>query len=336
MTRTATNLRTLWKEIQTRLDARLPTWRERIDGMGQLTAVERRLAGENWNDDEVFEALVMAVLSAHTDWSKIEQIQGDLGHLFRGFSLKWYAGLTDAQIGKRFPSWFRDRRAGSMALDVNLVGLAGAARILLDHGKSHGTAESYFTSLVHDCGADPILAALRLGTAGTYKLPTLGVPLAAEALKNLGFDVAKPDRHVMRAIGSFGLVDFKSRSKTQKEKNVRAAPNPTAKRQLSAMRAVRELAEATDKRVVFVDNAIWLLCAKSGLNLTNTELADIPDGSAFPDARPGDLNGLIESWMGDEDAEDQRETIEHLVRALDENRLSDRKLFPKELKGKSW
>ena len=44
--------------------------------------------------------------------------------------------------------------------------------------------------------------------------------------------------------------------------------------------------------------------------------------------------------MDAESAEEQRETIEYLVRALDEDRLSDRsfrrKLFPEELKGESW
>ncbi len=39
---------------------------------------------------------------------------------------------------------------------------------------------------------------------------------------------------------------------------------------------------------------------------------------------------LLESWLtGDEeDAREQRETFEYLKRALDEDRLSDRKLFP--------
>ena len=40
--------------------------------------------------------------------------------------------------------------------------------------------------------------------------------------------------------------------------------------------------------------------------------------------------------MNDESAEEQRETLEYLLHALDEDRLSDRKLFPKELKGKTW
>ena len=45
---------------------------------------------------------------------------------------------------------------------------------------------------------------------------------------------------------------------------------------------------------------------------------------------------LLQSWIDGEDAEDQRETGEYLVRVLDEDRLSYRKLFPPELKGKTW
>ena len=45
---------------------------------------------------------------------------------------------------------------------------------------------------------------------------------------------------------------------------------------------------------------------------------------------------MIQSWMEEDDAGEQRETIEHLIHALDEDRLSNRKLFPEELKGKSW
>jgi hypothetical protein len=45
---------------------------------------------------------------------------------------------------------------------------------------------------------------------------------------------------------------------------------------------------------------------------------------------------LLQSWIDGKDAEDQRETGEYLVRVLDEDRLSDRKLFPPELKGKTW
>ncbi len=45
---------------------------------------------------------------------------------------------------------------------------------------------------------------------------------------------------------------------------------------------------------------------------------------------------LIQSWIDEDSAEEQTETGDFLIQALDEDRLSDRKLFPPELKGISW
>ncbi len=45
---------------------------------------------------------------------------------------------------------------------------------------------------------------------------------------------------------------------------------------------------------------------------------------------------ILRSWMEDEDPEEQKETFEYLVRVVDEDRPSERKLFPPELKGISW
>jgi hypothetical protein len=45
---------------------------------------------------------------------------------------------------------------------------------------------------------------------------------------------------------------------------------------------------------------------------------------------------LLDSWLDEGEAEDQRETGEYLIRTLEEDRLSDRQLFPPETKGQSW
>ncbi len=55
-----------------------------------------------------------------------------------------------------------------------------------------------------------------------------------------------------------------------------------------------------------------------------------------PVDRRAELVALLESWIGEGDAEEQRQTGDYLVHALDEDRLSDRKLFPPELKGVTW
>jgi plasmid stability protein len=45
---------------------------------------------------------------------------------------------------------------------------------------------------------------------------------------------------------------------------------------------------------------------------------------------------LLQSWLNSEDEEEQQETGQYLVQVLDDDRLSERKLFPAELKGITW
>jgi hypothetical protein len=57
---------------------------------------------------------------------------------------------------------------------------------------------------------------------------------------------------------------------------------------------------------------------------------------APPSHRGAELAALLQSWIDAGDENEQRETGEYLIRVLDEDRLSDRPLFPQELKGVSW
>ncbi len=45
---------------------------------------------------------------------------------------------------------------------------------------------------------------------------------------------------------------------------------------------------------------------------------------------------VLQSWIDDDDVEDQQETGQYLIQVLDENSFSDRKLFPLEMKGITW
>ena len=47
------------------------------------------------------------------------------------------------------------------------------------------------------------------------------------------------------------------------------------------------------------------------------------------------LGELLQSWI-EEDREEQKDTFEYLVGSLDEDRPSQRKLFPAAMKGISW
>ena len=55
-----------------------------------------------------------------------------------------------------------------------------------------------------------------------------------------------------------------------------------------------------------------------------------------PNDHHTELVALLQSWIEEGDAEEQQETGEYLIRALDEDRLADRPLFPPHLKGVTW
>ncbi|MBP7964520.1 MAG: hypothetical protein KBG20_20615 [Caldilineaceae bacterium] len=45
---------------------------------------------------------------------------------------------------------------------------------------------------------------------------------------------------------------------------------------------------------------------------------------------------LLQSWIDESDPEEQIETGNYLIQALDADRLSDRQLFPPEMEGITW
>ena len=52
--------------------------------------------------------------------------------------------------------------------------------------------------------------------------------------------------------------------------------------------------------------------------------------------RADELVAVLQSWMDEDDAGEQRATGDYLVHALDEDRLSERPFFPAEQKGATW
>ncbi|MEM7116416.1 MAG: type II toxin-antitoxin system prevent-host-death family antitoxin [Chloroflexota bacterium] len=57
---------------------------------------------------------------------------------------------------------------------------------------------------------------------------------------------------------------------------------------------------------------------------------------AYPTAEQKRAAALLQSWIDEGDAVEQAATGEALQAGLDENRLSDRQLFPPDQEGKSW
>src|SRR5438552_17946552 len=68
----------------------------------------------------------------------------------------------------------------------------------------------------------------------------------------------------------------------------------------------------------------------------DTYTLQLLEKSLPPNNRRAELATLLQSWIDDPNPQDQQETGEHLIRALDDDRLADRQLFPPERKHVTW
>lgn len=196
----------MWQRVQDKLNADLSDWRQRASSLGQTQQNRRRDVEHQFSDDEVFEGLLLALLSNSTNWAVVERAIPALSRQFDNFSLGSYARRSDAQIEETY-QWFMASRTASVVLRGGLRRLRDATIILERRSCEAGGLHNYLENLLDEHGGDPIELAVALGGAGhggAHKLPGFGIALAAEFLKNVGYDVAKPDRHTNRALGSFG------------------------------------------------------------------------------------------------------------------------------------
>lgn len=261
----------LWDRITRRLTTFQPTWRARIAEFGQADAVERRLNGGRWSDNEVFEGIVLGLLSNSVDWAKIQAVRPKLSGLFLGFSPAEYRKLDDTSVG-RLVTWFSDHNATLPYNGKSLDRLRQAAAQLCAYSRKHGSLEQFLDNLFRANGADAKRLAVALGGVGSaHKLAGLGIPLVAESLKNIGYDLAKPDRHINRAAVCLGMIEFPR----WRDRLARNTPMLSQAELLSVMEAMEAFSREVGQLVTFVDNAVWLLCAKSGMWMSNSGLIEL-------------------------------------------------------------
>ncbi len=76
--------------------------------------------------------------------------------------------------------------------------------------------------------------------------------------------------------------------------------------------------------------------AKRGLDVEQFAVSVL--GEYLPTDQKIEAVALLQSWIDADDTEaaEQKDTGDFLIQALDADRLSDRKLFPPELKGVTW
>lgn len=116
---------------------------------------------------------------------------------------------------------------------------------LLSIQEKYGSVDNFYQSLADK--NDNLKTLVReLATAGKpYKFAQLGEALTAEYLKNVGYDIGKPDRHIRRILGCEYLGCSKHKDVPSDE----------------AIDIIADIAKSLNKSAAEVDYILWAYCA---------------------------------------------------------------------------
>lgn len=264
--------RDIWERLIHLLDHRKPNWRERVREISVDHIRAEREEGKVFNDAEVFEALALSLLSSNVDWDRVQAAKGKLTTILCGYDPVMFSKLRPEEIDLCHIG-LREIGVGSQNLRRMLHYLAETVANLIELATPHGSIDGYLRSLFASADHNPERLAFALGTSGKAKLKGFGIPLAAEALRNLGYDLAKPDRHILRAFGAWGFVEF-----SRWDRSGNRAPNANAAKYLETMEAVRSFTRRAGlPSISLTDTTIWYACARTpgGGQLSNEDLVKI-------------------------------------------------------------
>lgn len=263
----------VWRCVIARLDQWEPDWRARAGLSSPRPPLRSVGPGPPISNREAFEAFAVALLSGNTRWERIERVRNELRVPFLDFEPALFAALSEADIDGETLPWFRERRAGAAGLRGGLLRLRQTAAIFAGGGR-HGSAEELIKAGVSEAQGSLERLAVLFGSHSDWKLPGFGIALAAEGLRILGFDLCKPDRHILRALGSWDFVKFARWD----EKGPFTAPQARPAELLASMLTVRSIAKANHVPVTYANSVIWLAGAVSGARLTNAQLRECRPG----------------------------------------------------------
>lgn len=151
-------------------------------------------------------AMVYSMLSSSVPWSKISKcVDSDskrlteVDEIFFGYCptllKKSCPGVLASALKNKGYSGWRRREQMCALVKTNLPKLCNFKKW------GNGRIDCYYRQLEKETGGIKGLVHSLADTNSPNKLKQMGIPLVTEYLRNVGYDIAKPDRHIRRILG---------------------------------------------------------------------------------------------------------------------------------------
>lgn len=210
--------------------------------------IDRRNAGEKFNIQDHIRAMVYSMISSGAPWKRVEEsldpVAGQITNLdnaFQNYDVDFLQNQSSIQLVKLVA----DCQYKSIYTKAQMESLKANISKFLKWETTYGSIDAYYQTIIEKEGLLALPKALSAyGSAD--KLTQLGPALAAEYLRNVGYDMPKPDRHITRILGStcLGLSEKKNAGIEE------------------TFAIVSGMAKQLGKPVAEVDYILWSYCAK--------------------------------------------------------------------------
>lgn len=211
--------------------------------------IDKREQGEYFTISDHIRGMVYAMLSSGISWERVENdIDEDTGRIL---SIDKIFHNYDVDIllscsAKTLKEEIKVQRLAGINTNNQLKGLIpDNIRKLKLWEDNFGSIDSYYKCFIEKDPSYRILVETLSQSDSENKMKQMSEALTAEYLRNVGYDLAKPDRHVRRILGN----------------SILACSEQEIVPVFEAMDIVRKIADILHRHVAEVDCILWSYCA---------------------------------------------------------------------------
>lgn len=211
--------------------------------------IDKRNENSVFSIEDHIRAMVYSMLSSGITWKRVEDdidistgritsvdkvfFQYDVNEIMK-HSPKYY---EEEIKGLHFASQYTSKQMEAL-IQKNIPKL-------MKYEKEYGSVDKYYQTYVEKDKSCKGLVKVLSSENSADKMTQMGIPLVCEYLRNVGYDIPKPDRHICRILGK----DYLALSSKQ--------PVPTEE----AFDIVSDLASTSGKSIAETDYILWSYCA---------------------------------------------------------------------------
>lgn len=217
--------------------------------------IDRRENNDAFTLQDHIRAMIYSMLTSGAKWERMEPSTsietGQIGlidEIFFQYDVKSILNASPSSLSAEI----KQKKLGTQYLDKQMNALVNVnIPKMLSIEKEHGSLDTFYQTYIEKDPTMKLLLKTLSNETSPNKYVQMDVPLNAEYLRNVGYDISKPDRHICRIL-SRGYLDCSEYEDINK--------NEIARR-YEALDIVTAIAEKAGKHIAETDYILWSFCA---------------------------------------------------------------------------